>query len=188
MHPVYPERNMYTSVYDLPEVLIDAVTIEEEPIDYWHINMEYNPYLNNAEGQGKYTYVTKEEAIDGVSDSSIWDKLESVYPGVSLPFKRIEAVDYRGNKIIDWQNNVMTVAKNGRNCAYDFNQWTYQCSGSPSPPPPAKGDLNSDGKVDIIDLGILLSNWGSATKPPADLNQDGYVDIIDLGIMLSNWG
>ena len=56
------------------------------------------------------------------------------------------------------------------------------------PPPPAKGDLNSDGKVDIIDLGILLSNWGSATKPPADLNQDGYVDIIDLGIMLSNWG
>ena len=49
------------------------------------------------------------------------------------------------------------------------------------------GDLNSDGKVDIIDLGILLSNWGSTAKPPADLNQDGYVDIIDLGIMLSNW-
>ena len=54
-------------------------------------------------------------------------------------------------------------------------------------PQPKSGDLNSDGKVDIIDLGILLSNWGSTTKPPADLNQDGYVDIIDLGIMLSNW-
>ena len=60
--------------------------------------------------------------------------------------------------------------------------WGQEINGSTK-----SGDLNSDGKVDIIDLGILLSNWGSTTKPPADLNQDGYVDIIDLGIMLSNW-
>lgn len=56
-----------------------------------------------------------------------------------------------------------------------------------SPPPTPKADLNNDGKVDIIDLGILLSNWGKTTKPPADLNQDGKVDVIDLGILLSNW-
>lgn len=50
------------------------------------------------------------------------------------------------------------------------------------------GDLNNDGKVDITDLGILLSNWGSTAKPAADLNQDGRVDVVDLGILLSNWG
>ena len=55
-------------------------------------------------------------------------------------------------------------------------------------PPTKKGDLNSDGKVDVIDLGIFLSNWGKTTKPSSDINQDGKVDVIDLGILLSNWG
>jgi hypothetical protein len=55
-------------------------------------------------------------------------------------------------------------------------------------PSDRKGDLNQDGKVDVVDLGILLSNWGSTSKPPADLNKDGVVDVVDLGILLSNWG
>lgn len=57
-----------------------------------------------------------------------------------------------------------------------------------SPSPSSVSDLNQDGRVDIIDLGIFLSNWGSTSKPKADVNQDGKVDIIDLGILLSNWG
>jgi hypothetical protein len=50
------------------------------------------------------------------------------------------------------------------------------------------GDLNSDSKVDVIDLGIFLGNWGATTKPASDLNQDGKVDVTDLGILLGNWG
>jgi len=48
------------------------------------------------------------------------------------------------------------------------------------------GDINSDGKVNIFDLSILLSNWG-ATGGVADINKDGRVDIFDLSILLSNW-
>lgn len=64
---------------------------------------------------------------------------------------------------------------------------------SVAPPPPAPSptfgpDLNNDGKVDIQDIGIMLSYWGNITKPRSDLNQDGKVDIIDLGILLSAWG
>jgi hypothetical protein len=51
-----------------------------------------------------------------------------------------------------------------------------------------EGDLNEDGRVDVIDLGILLLNWGSTSRPAADINQDGRVDVIDFGILLSNWG
>jgi hypothetical protein len=61
--------------------------------------------------------------------------------------------------------------------------------GPTTPPPSKRGDLNSDAKVDVMDLGILLSNWGSSTgSGPADLDQDGRVDVVDLGILLSNWG
>lgn len=48
-------------------------------------------------------------------------------------------------------------------------------------------DLSQDGRVDVVDLGIFLSNWGKITKPSSDINQDGIVDIRDLGILLSNW-
>ena len=47
------------------------------------------------------------------------------------------------------------------------------------------GDLNGDGVVNGIDLGILLGAWGA--RGPADLNADGVVNGIDLGILLGNW-
>ena len=56
---------------------------------------------------------------------------------------------------------------------------------SPSSPTTNPADLNGDGAVDGIDLGILLSQWG--TDGTADLNDDGIVDGIDLGQLLGAW-
>lgn len=52
------------------------------------------------------------------------------------------------------------------------------------------GDLNGDGVVDVLDLLILLNNWGSCPDCddcPADLNGDCNVGVADLLILLSNW-
>ncbi|HET9721459.1 MAG TPA: choice-of-anchor Q domain-containing protein, partial [Candidatus Saccharimonadales bacterium] len=49
------------------------------------------------------------------------------------------------------------------------------------------GDLNSDGHVNITDLSIMLSNWGT-TNSTCDLNSNGTVDIFDLSILLSHYG
>jgi hypothetical protein len=48
-------------------------------------------------------------------------------------------------------------------------------------------DLNSDGIVDVIDLSILVSRWGTS-DPDADINSDGTVDALDLSVLVSNWG
>lgn len=53
-------------------------------------------------------------------------------------------------------------------------------------PPACPGDLNGDGSVDGVDLGVMLGRWGVGGV--ADLNRDGGVDGVDLGIMLGNWG
>jgi hypothetical protein len=56
----------------------------------------------------------------------------------------------------------------------------------------AVADLNGDGFVNGIDLGIMLGNWGPT--PPGsgialgDLNRDGTVDGADLGRLLAQWG
>ena len=48
------------------------------------------------------------------------------------------------------------------------------------------GDFNSDGKVNIYDFSILLSNW-KKTKTPYDLSGDDIVNVFDLSVFLSNW-
>lgn len=51
-----------------------------------------------------------------------------------------------------------------------------------------KSDLNKDNYVNSVDFGILMSYWGSTSRPAADMNQDGYVNSVDFGIMMSQWG
>ena len=52
------------------------------------------------------------------------------------------------------------------------------------------GDANGDGKVDINDLTIVLTNFGQSgmTWSQGDFNTDGKVDINDLTIVLTNFG
>jgi T5SS/PEP-CTERM-associated repeat protein len=61
---------------------------------------------------------------------------------------------------------------------------------------PLIGDLNCNGIVNGLDLGILLINWsippgapgcGGAVPCPSDLNGDGQVNGLDLGILLASW-
>ena len=64
-------------------------------------------------------------------------------------------------------------------------------------PDSRSADLNGDGVVNGLDLGILLANWSIPAGSPgcggmtggcaSDLNGDVVVDGIDLGILLSEW-
>jgi hypothetical protein len=53
--------------------------------------------------------------------------------------------------------------------------------------PNLPGDLNNDNTVNVTDLSILLSNYGSSNTA-ADINSDGTVNILDMSILLSNYG
>lgn len=48
-------------------------------------------------------------------------------------------------------------------------------------------DLNSDGRVNSVDFGIMMSYWASTAKPSADINKDGAVNSVDFGILMSQW-
>jgi hypothetical protein len=56
-----------------------------------------------------------------------------------------------------------------------------------APNPNLTGDLNGDNTVNIQDLSILLSNYGSMNSV-ADINNDGTVSILDLSALLSHYG
>ncbi len=53
------------------------------------------------------------------------------------------------------------------------------------------GDFNFDGAVDVSDLGILATNYGTMsgmTWETGDVNGDSAVDVSDLGILATNYG
>lgn len=56
----------------------------------------------------------------------------------------------------------------------------------PNPRAPGNADLNRDGKVNLVDFSILLSNWQTDDEV-ADINADGIVSIPDFSIMLFQW-
>jgi hypothetical protein len=51
-------------------------------------------------------------------------------------------------------------------------------------------DINADGVVDGLDLGLLLQGWNSngCDDCVGDLNNDGKVNGIDLGLFFAAWG
>ncbi len=48
-------------------------------------------------------------------------------------------------------------------------------------------DTNNDGVVDTADLGLLISQFGTA-GPTSDFNDDGVVDTADLGLLIAEFG
>lgn len=68
----------------------------------------------------------------------------------------------------------------------DFEIYSVECAADPCP-----GDLDDNGVIDITDISILLSNFGTpsgAGPEDGDLDGDGDVDISDLSIQLSLFG
>ena len=49
------------------------------------------------------------------------------------------------------------------------------------------GDIDENDKVDLIDVSILITNWGTPKNERADLNNDGKVDKKDLSILFAHW-
>ena len=49
-----------------------------------------------------------------------------------------------------------------------------------------EADIDYDGRVDGVDLAMVLSAW-QTDDPHADINADRVVDGIDLALILSNW-
>jgi hypothetical protein len=56
-----------------------------------------------------------------------------------------------------------------------------------APNPALPGDLNNDNTVNIQDLSIMLSNYGTSNSN-ADINSDGTVNVLDMSILLSHYG
>lgn len=69
----------------------------------------------------------------------------------------------------------------------DFSVSVVDCT----PTVPCPGDLNDDGVIDVVDLSLLLANFGQpsgADPDDGDLDGDEDVDVNDLSLLLAVFG
>jgi hypothetical protein len=65
-------------------------------------------------------------------------------------------------------------------CSAKFETaWGHRVTGT--------ADLDGNGKVDAVDLHILMAAWGTNDRPE-DINADGVVGCVDLWYLRGNWG
>jgi cysteine-rich repeat protein len=100
--------------------------------------------------------------------------------GASVPTELLADEAFHAVKAIFEQFAVGGAAKSGYSQAVNFY------IGSRDANFPKNGDLNGDGKVNLIDFSILLFHWNSSNDI-ADLNSDGKVGLTDFSIQLFNW-
>ena len=79
---------------------------------------------------------------------------------------------------------------NGWIVGYGINPSGVQDAFLLTPVPRLPGDANADGTVDVNDLTIVLSNFGTTgtTWSQGEFTGDGTVDVNDLTIVLTNFG
>ncbi len=113
-----------------------------------------------------------------LSDSSNWTEFTmdlTQFAGETIQLRwHFDTIDGLFNNYRGWQVDAISITATGLECE--------------DPEPACPEDLNGNGEVDVSDLLILLSDWGSCAGCPADLNGDGVVDVSDLLILLGAWG
>ena len=123
-------------------------------------------------------------AVDAASGTVLWD--------IALPDQDGNVMNVIGMPQFSRDGSVVYIT------ATPFSSQTaaYLFAIAVNEPDQIPADLNGDGVVNGIDLGILLANWSipagtpgcrGAMPCPADLNGDTVVDGLDLGILLANW-
>jgi Dockerin type I domain len=81
---------------------------------------------------------------------------------------------------------VTEVFINGLSAADAINLASFSQSFSQTGPVVLAGDVNLDGLVDIFDINLVSSHWGTA-GPAGDANGDGVVNIFDINLISANW-
>jgi hypothetical protein len=96
-----------------------AVELAEKGVDYPSFSAFKEAVKGNASLR-QHSFTTSKGVVIGKDDPCGVDS-----PGdCQFPFNPMETDSSHG-KLIDWQDGVMTVSKDGLSCGYDFDRWTY---------------------------------------------------------------
>jgi len=148
-------------------------------------------YLSKPWGFSEHGYWNKDSNSTEAQAPIYWQQAKSAIENNTFPKIKLWSVfDTNGNEpytfasLIGLQFNMTVTPNIAEQTAY--NDFATSILNKEIVSPTNNADLNSDTKVNIQDLSILISKWSTNTQP-ADINKDGIVNIQDLSILISKW-
>lgn len=177
------DENTIPDILDTNPTLI-ADTSNSQPAErifQAQINTSVSPLVSPDPAEGDYTINTLTSAQYRVN-RELWTNLLPVDGGFgdyTEEFLVERTFPIEGNHYIDFRIT---------NSVGNYTQQRFAFVALPDPVV-IPGDANTDGLVDITDLGIVGVNFNitGAEFSDGDFNSDLIVDIEDLGILGANW-
>ncbi len=149
------------------------------PFDLADVGLSWIQYVRIDNFRGSATATPE---IDAVADvAPVGWQLGDIDKDLALTVRDIELMQMHLNDA-DYDAGY-DVTGDGNLEFADIDTWVTDLFGT------AKGDANLDSSVDVLDLSILATNYGSiGLWSQGDYNSDGIIDILDLSILATNYG
>lgn len=171
--------NALSATITYPQNLLDIVSISKEGsfIDLW----TEDTVIHEDAGQVHFSGGTfKRGGVVGTS-TAITLTVKAKAPGAAQLYfsdASVLASDGRGT-VIDSVAQPLT---------YEISQPASAFGGesAPAPQPSADPDLNGDGKVNLVDVSILMIKMTQNYDARYDLNHDGWVNLPDLSVLFAH--
>jgi hypothetical protein len=196
----YPDPALYpyfgpsydTGAYALPEVLFNPVIVEnpnglDADVEGILGYADCSPTLRLPDGADAATFYTTPDdpwtvgISEGTAGGDAFDIAWAVDAATGLPAD-LDGFDFiRITTATTYEPHIL------------FGEKSTEIGGVADVRPAGPlGDINGDGVVDLVDLGILLAAFESRPgdpfwNPDADLNGDEIVDLSDLGALLADF-
>ena len=118
--------------------------------------------------------ITKNGAVNG-QDISFWNFCQGKPLSTSNDIGSCSNADINQDGVVD--NTDLTCIQS------NLFQSCPSTSPAPSGKPVEKGDGNGDGKIDLVDLSVLFSQFNKHIKGAVDMNGDGVINTFDFAIL-----
>jgi len=188
------DSNIYTSdgfVTILPPVVTATIDIDPDTLNLKSKGEWITAYVELPEGCNvsdidRTTILLNDTIpvdpfwVDKPLESVIGDYDNDTVPDLMVKFNRTAVSEYILNHNITYGNVTLTI--------------TGEVAGTPSEGSDIirvrmPGDVDCNGKVDIMDIVLVAVRYGeSDPEPYYDMNEDGKIDILDIVIVAVNYG
>ena len=192
-----PSLNSNVNTSLTPRIVINPTTNQVTAVE---VNLKFDPAkmsINSISNSGTFGKTLKAPVIDNVAGTASFvygiNVVENTTPVPVTSVADVAIINLItksvvGDAIVSIVNNSIATAKGiDTSVLGSYGTMTIKVAGTT--PTYANWDVNTDNVINILDIGLVVDNYGSSTPSTAraDVNGDGTINIIDIGVVVDHY-
>ncbi len=182
-----------------PRIIINPTTNQVTAVE---VNLTFDPTkmtINSITNSGVFGKTLKSPVIDNVTGSaSFVYGINVVANTTPVPVTSTSDVatislttkSVAGDATLAIKNTSIATAKGlDTSVLGTYGTMIIKVASTSTTPAYPSWDVNTDNNINVLDIGLVVDNYGSSTPstPRADVNGDGTINIVDIGIVVDHY-